>query len=208
MRKKPEAERLPHLLTQILEEKKGVVIYGPPGSLRTRLALSVAYNSRPFLYIGTGRHARLKKLPKEAKVFQTTSFYSELLRVFEALGEVRAGAYRTIVLDEFLANVIPYRAVLKESYIMRMALTETQLFSSIIENTGKVVTVCGEDQRTGEPLGLRYVRLLKPYLLRLKVVNKEVVLEERESADPNILLGRNRIELNKMIEVCEAWNKL
>ncbi|MEM1508902.1 MAG: hypothetical protein QXY49_04005 [Thermofilaceae archaeon] len=207
MRKKPEAEHLLYLLTRILEEKKGLVIYGPPGSLRTRLALLIAYNSRPFLYIGTGRHARLKKLPKEAKVFQTMSFYSELLKVFEVLGETRAGDCRTIVLDEFLANIIPYRAVLKESYIMRMALTEIQIFTSIIENSGKVITVCGEDQRTGGPLGLRYIRLLKPYLLRLKVVKKEVILEERELADPNILLDRNRIELNKMIEVCEAWNK-
>lgn len=184
-----------------------MAIYGPPGSLRTRLALSVAYSSGPFLYIGTGRHARLKKLPSNARVFQTVSFYNELLRVFKALGEVKAGAYGTVVLDEFMANAIPYRAVLKESYIMRMALTEAQLLSSIIDSTGKVITVCGEDQRTGGPLGLRYVRLLKPYLLRLEVIDEEVVIEERELADPSILLSRDRVELKKMIELCEAWSK-
>jgi len=192
------ARRLAEWLSRLLEEGGRLVLYGPPGSFRTRLALAVASRLRPAAYLGAGRHARLGELPPGVEGLSTSSFYEELLNVIRALGMARRGMLRALVLDEFMANLVPYRAVLNESYIMRMALAEVHVLRLVAEAGGRVLLVCGEDPRTGGPLGARYVRLLKPVLVRLEAVEGSLVVEERDLADPTLILGRAEAALEEV----------
>lgn len=184
------AKQLVEWLSTLLGEGGRLVLYGPPGSFRTRVALSVASRLRPAAYLGAGRHARLRELPEGVEALSTPSFYEELLNTIRVLGMVRRGVLKTLVVDEFMANLVPYRTVLNESYVMRMALAEVHVLRLVAGVGGRVLLVCGEDPRTGGPLGARYVRLLKPVLVRLEVAGSSLIVEERDLADPALILGR------------------
>lgn len=193
-----------NLLSIALEERGALVIYGAPGTLRTRLTLLLCSLLKPSVYIGTGRHARLKRLPEGVSAGSTTSFYEELLKVLECLGLVRRGAVRALAIDELLANIVPYRASLSESVVARMVLTETQLIHSLVEYGGKAVVVCGEDPRTGGPLALRYLRQLRPRLLRTSIDEGILSVEERELGDPLAVVWRVEVEVEEVEKACET----
>ena len=176
-------------------EGGSLVIYGRPGSLRTRAAFLLCRQISPSLYLGTGRHARIKKIPSGVQYFPTTSFYEELLKVIEIVGLCRRGAVKLAALDEFLANVVPYRASLSEAYVARMALTEVNLLRVAREAGCSVVVVCAEDRRTGGPLALKVLRQLKPKLIRLAVENGTLAAEERDVGDPLLMHARVEVPL-------------
>jgi|GEM_PF-1110882 hypothetical protein len=203
MRSKSLASLL-NLLSTALEERGALVIYGAPGTLRTRLAFLLCSRFKPCVYIGAGRHARLKRLPEGVLAGSTTSFYEELLKVLECTGLVKNGAVRALAIDELLANIVPYRASLSESIVMRMVLTEIQLIRSLVERGGKSIIVCGEDPRTGGPLALRYLRQLKPHLLRTSVVEGVLSVEERELGDPVAVMWKAEVEAGEVEKSCEA----
>ncbi len=195
-------ERLLDLFAELLEERGALVIYGGPGTLRTRLALLACSRFSPCLYVGTGRHARLEELPGGVVAVPATSFYDELLGVIKASGLVRSGALRAVAVDELLANLAPYRASLSESVVARMLLTEIEVLRLLAERGGKVIIVCSEDPRTGGPLALRYLRRLKPRLLRTSVVEGVLTVEERDLADPLIVLWRGKVSTDEVESAC------
>jgi len=187
-------------LSGLLKQRR-VVIYGPPGSCRTRIALTASRRLGRVVYLATGRHARLRELPSNVELMAATSFYDELLNVIRVLGRASSGEELSLVLDEFFANLVPCRAFMNESSIMRMALSEVYLLDAVGEMGGKLLLVCAEDPRTGGPLGFRYVRILKPVLLRVRVEGDSLIVEERDPADPSITLMRSEMLLDELLGV-------
>jgi hypothetical protein len=190
------------LIARMLEERGALAIYGGPGTLRTRLALLACSRFSPCLYVGAGRHARLEVLPAWVTARRVLSFYDELLEVVKATGLVKRGAVRSIVVDELLANLVPYRASLSESVVARMLLTEIELLREFAERGGKAIVVCGEDPRTGGPLALRYLRRLRPRLLRTSVSESVLTVEERDLADPLTVLWRTEVDAGEVERAC------
>ena len=182
-------------------EGGALVVYGEAGSLRTRIALLLCAEHRPALYIGAGRHSRVGRGPEGVTIYPTRSFYEELLKVTEVVGLCRAGAMRLVAIDEFLANLVPYRASLSEAYIGRMALAEVELLGMARDGGCKVVLVCAEDRRRGAPLALRVIRQLKPRLVRVEAEEGVLVAEERELGDPSVSLGRYEAPLDDVVSV-------
>lgn len=193
------------LLSRVLGERGALLLYGAPGTLRTRLTLLLCSRLKPSLYIGAGRHSRLKRLPPGVQACLTPSFYEELLKVVESLGLVRSGQLRALSIDEFFANLEPYRASLSESYVSRMALAEVHLLRTAVEHGGAVVIVCGEDPRTGAPLAFRYLRRLRPRLFRTTIEEGNLVVEERDLGDPLFALWKAEVPVEEVLEACEAW---
>ncbi|MCX8181057.1 MAG: hypothetical protein N3E41_06760 [Thermofilaceae archaeon] len=203
MRRDSHVEGLLKILDALLT-KRPLVIYGLPGSLRTRLTLLLCAHSSPFAYVGTGRHSRVVKSLSGVKFYGTVSFYEELLNLFEIIGLVKLTEIKGLALDEFMANLVPYRATLYESYVSRMAFIELQLLKLAAEAGGKVLLVCGEDHRTGGPLGLRYVRQLKPYLIKTSIEKDVLAVEERDIGDPVFVLKRIEVSASEVVSACET----
>ncbi|MEM1869584.1 MAG: hypothetical protein QW517_00515 [Thermofilaceae archaeon] len=181
-----------------------LVLYGGPGTFRTRLTLLLGEQLAPSVYIGAGRHARLKVTLRDVEVRAATSFYDELLTAIECIGFCKQKKVKLVAIDEFMANLVPYRASLSESYVYRMALTEVSVLSLAVEAGCKVLLVCAEDYRTGGPLTIKILRRLKPRLVRTIVEDEVLTLEERDLADPLIALGRFEISVREVEEACEA----
>lgn len=144
----------------------------------------------------------MEDLPGRVTVARTMSFYDELLVLIKAVGLVKSGAVKAIAVDELLANLVPYRASLSESIVARMLLAEVELLHSLTEYGGKAIVVCSEDPRTGGPLALRYLRRLKPRLLRTSVAERVLTVEERDLADPLTVLWRTEIDADEVERAC------
>ncbi|MEM0267008.1 MAG: hypothetical protein QXV98_00145 [Thermofilaceae archaeon] len=202
----PALDKLLTFLTKRLD-KGALVLYGGPGTFRTRLALFLCEQLAPSFYIGAGRHARLKVILRGVEVRAVTSFYDELLTTIECVGFCKQEKVKLVAIDEFMANLAPYRASLSESYVYRMALTEVSVLGLAVEAECKVLLVCAEDYRTGGPLTIKILRRLKPRLVRTVVVNGVLTLEERDLADPLIALGRFEVDVEEVEKACGALSQ-
>lgn len=191
-------------LAGLLRGEGALVLYGKPGTLRTRVAFLLCGELSPSVYIGTGRHARLRAAPGNTAIYATMSFYEELLKVIEVAGLCKKSLVQLIAIDEFMANLIPYRASLNESYVARMALTEISVLKLIKEAGCKVLLVCAEDLRTGAPLGLKILRQLKPRLVRTSIEADVLVAEERDLGNPSFRLARIEVGAGDVVIACEA----
>lgn len=181
-----------------------LVLYGGPGTFRTRLALLLCERMAPSLYIGAGRHARLKVASRGVTLRAAVSFSDELLSVIECAGLCKQGRVKLVAIDEFLANLVPYRASISESHVYRMALTEASILNMARDFGCKILLVCAEDPRTGGPLTIKILRRLKPRLVRSAVENGLITLEERDLADPLIALGRVEAYIEEVEGACGA----
>jgi len=190
-----DLEGLVSFLARLLQSRGALVLYGRPGTLRTHLALRLCRALQPAVYLGAGRHARMRVGIDGITFYATTSFYEELSRVLDALALCGRGGAQLIAVDEFMANLIPYRASLRESYVARMALTEVFLLGMAREVGCKILLVCAEDYRTEGPLGMRFLRKLKPALVRTHYTEGTLVAEERDPGDPHIVRLRIEVEV-------------
>lgn len=192
------------VLSYALESAGCLVVYGRAGSLRTSLALLLSAKNAPFGYLGVGRHARLSRAPIGVTLYRTTSFREELEIVFDLLGFVKRGYIKGFTLDELLANLAPYRASISESHVARMFLIEIHLLRLAMENAGKVIAVAAEDPRSGGPLALKYLRQLKPRLVRASVEGEKLVVEERDPGDPLLALRQMELLASEVVTSCEV----
>lgn len=185
---------------RILGSRGLKVLYGPPLSYKTSLALAYIRSRRekPATYVGLGKHCRTaKELKGFARAYGILNFKEELDFLASLHLQLREG--ELVAYDGFGATLLPLRSELKESAVIRLAMLVAALLKMAVRTHSASVLVITTETGKSRPLMFKALSCYSDLFLRARKEGETLQLIVQQ---PN-LLELHRITL-PLDEVCRA----
>lgn len=142
-----------HSFYKILSNRGLRVLYGPPLSYKTKLALSyiLLRGEKPSTYVGLGKHVRVADRVKGlARTYSFLSLVEEIESLTNLVLNLREGEF--LAYDGFGATLLPFRCDLREISAMRIALFITALLKLSTQTHSASVLILTTETAKGRPL--------------------------------------------------------
>ncbi len=159
------------------------LIYGSPGSYKTRLALALLCRGARLLglrpiYMATGKHLCVRALLRSIKVYRVYSAIDELKRTI-LLERLCRDADRPIAVcvDSIAANHVRTRALIRIRSAFSLLLTELFLLKRLADEYEARVLLVDYERRDGKPLLMRFYKEVVDRVFRLKITNETLSVE-------------------------------
>lgn len=188
-------------LFRVLRGKGLKVLYGPPLSCKTSLAISFLRHVPPGyrVYVGLGKHCSVARmLSGSASSKCILDFRDEVRFLAEELPGLQEGAF--LLYDGFGATLLPLRSVLKESAVARAALFVASSLKMMVRMRAASIVIVTTETARGRPIMYRSLRDLTDVFIHVRRVGDAVSVSLR---DANLAeIGVMTIPLEEILTRC------
>ncbi|MEM0093002.1 MAG: hypothetical protein QXT33_00520 [Thermofilum sp.] len=176
---------------RILGSRGLKVLYGPPLSCKTSLALAFIHSrgEKPATYVGLGKHYRTaEELKGFVKTYGILNFKEELDFLLSLHSTLREGEF--LAYDGFGATLLPLRSELKESSVIRLAMLVVALLKVAAQTHSASVLVLTTETGKSRPLMFKALSSYSDLFIRVQREEKTLQL---------IMQQPNLLELHRVI---------